>query len=71
MRDNDRGYRDNNIRPLPSPLPLNYKGVLPTPAPLVYGCAGVATRGCVVKPGFDAVTGIGSLKGKSALEALR
>jgi subtilase family serine protease len=71
VRDNDRGYRDNNLRPAPSPLPLKYKGIIPTPAPLVYGCADVAPRGCEVKRGYSAVTGIGSLLGKPALEALK
>ena len=70
-RDNDRGYLDNTLRPPPPALPLNYKGVLPTPPPLIYGCAEIEPRGCVVKVGYDAVTGIGSLKGKSAADALR
>jgi subtilase family serine protease len=71
VRDNDRGYRDNNLRLPGKILPLDYKGIIPTPAPIVYGCADVAPRGCEVKPGFDAVTGIGSLLGKPAVEALK
>ena len=70
-RDNDRGYRDNNLRPAPSPLPLKYKGLLPTPAPLIYGCQDIAPRGCEVKRGYSAVTGIGSLLGKPTLDALK
>lgn len=70
VRDNDRGYKDNNLRQPPKPLPLNYKGVIPTPAPITYGCPDVAPRGCEVKRGFDAVTGIGSLLGKPAVKAL-
>ena len=71
VRDNDRGYKDNNLRIPPSPLPLDYKGILPTPAPIVYGCPEVAPRGCEVKRGYDAVTGIGSLLGQPALDALK
>ncbi|MBV8601664.1 MAG: hypothetical protein JO359_08910 [Candidatus Eremiobacteraeota bacterium] len=71
VRDNDRGYLDNNIRPPRPSLPLNFKGVLPSPPPLVYGCPDIATRGCVVKPGYDAVTGIGSIRAKTAADALR
>lgn len=70
VRDNDRGYRDNNLRRPVKPLPLKYKGVIPTPAPIVYGCPEVTPRGCEVKRGFDAVTGIGSLLAKPALKAL-
>jgi len=70
VRDNDRGYKDNNLRKPPKTLPLKYTGVIPTPAPIVYGCPEVAPSGCEVKPGFDAVTGIGSLLAKPALKAL-
>ncbi|MGH7717112.1 MAG: S53 family peptidase [Vulcanimicrobiaceae bacterium] len=70
-RDDDRGLKDNNLRNPAKPLPLKYKGVIPTPEPIVYGCQGIAPRGCEVKPGFDAVTGIGSLLGRQALDALK
>ncbi|MBV8354307.1 MAG: hypothetical protein JO101_03235, partial [Candidatus Eremiobacteraeota bacterium] len=70
-RDNDRGYIDNTLRPPPPRLPLNYRGVIPTSPPLIQGCAAISPRGCIVKLGYDAVTGIGSLKAKSAADALR
>ncbi|MBV8424157.1 MAG: hypothetical protein JO349_03120, partial [Candidatus Eremiobacteraeota bacterium] len=70
-RDNDRGYKDNNLRIPGKPLPLNYKGIIPTPAPITYGCPDVAPRGCEVKRGYSAVTGIGSLLGKPAYDALK
>ena len=70
VRDNDRGFTDNNLRTPPKVLPLKYTGVIPTPAPITYGCPDVSPRGCEVKRGFDAVTGIGSLLGKPAVDAL-
>lgn len=70
-RDNDRGYKDNNLRIPPKPLPLDYKGLIPTPAPITYGCPEIAPRGCEVKRGFSAVTGIGSLLGQPAYDALK
>ena len=70
-RDNDRGLKDNNLRNPPKPLPLKYKGIIPTPEPIVYGCPDVGPRGCEVKPGFSAVTGIGSLLGQQAYDALK
>jgi xanthomonalisin len=70
-RENDRGLKDNNLRNPPKPLPLKYKGVIPTPEPIAYGCQGIAPRGCEVKTGFDAVTGIGSLLGQPAVDALK
>ncbi|HXP94532.1 MAG TPA: protease pro-enzyme activation domain-containing protein [Candidatus Binatia bacterium] len=69
-RENDRGYVDNTIRPQRLPLPLNYRGALPSPPPTVKGCAGVQPDGCTVKIGYDAVTGIGSLKERAAARAL-
>lgn len=69
-RENDRFYLDNTLRPRPKALPLGYRGLLPTPAPLVYGCAGVQPNGCTVIVGYDAVTGIGSLQQQAAIEAL-
>ncbi|HEY1728934.1 MAG TPA: protease pro-enzyme activation domain-containing protein [Candidatus Baltobacteraceae bacterium] len=70
-RDNDRGFKDNNLRNPPKPLPLKYKGIIPTPEPIVYGCPGIGPRGCEVKRGFDAVTGIGTLLGQQAYDALK
>ncbi len=70
-RENDRGWKDNNLRPLRKPLPKNYRGFLPTPPPLVKGCAEQQPDGCAVTTGFDAVTGIGSLKEHAAVDALR
>jgi hypothetical protein len=69
--DNDRGYRDNTIRPRPLPPPLGFHGVLPTPPPRVLGCAKVQPRGCEVRSGYNAVTGLGSLKEQAAIAALR
>lgn len=70
-RDNDRGLKDNNLRTPPSPLPLKYKGIIPTPPPITYGCRDIAPRGCEVKRGYDAVTGIGSLLAKPAYDFLK
>ena len=39
-RENDRGYTDNTLRPQRLPLPLDYRGMLPSPPPAVKGCAG-------------------------------
>ena len=71
QRENDRGYKDNTLRPQRAPLPKNYRGVLPTPAPLVYGCAGIQPQGCSVTTGYDAVTGIGSIMERAAVDTLR
>jgi hypothetical protein len=70
LRENDRGYMDNTIRPQRLPLPLDYRGVIPSPPPTVKGCIGVQPDGCAVKQGYDAVTGIGSLKERAAARAL-
>jgi subtilase family serine protease len=70
VRENDRGYIDNTIRPRILPPPLDYRGALPSPPPLVQGCAGVQPEGCTVKTGYDAVTGIGSIKERAAAQAL-
>jgi hypothetical protein len=70
-RENDRGWKDNTLRPRRNPLPKNFKGLLPTPPPLVHGCADLQQDGCSVRPGYDAVTGIGSIKERAAVDALR
>jgi len=70
-RENDRGWKDNTLRPRRAPLPKNYRGLLPTPPPLVKGCAEQQPDGCTVTQGFDAVTGIGSIKERAAVDALR
>ncbi len=70
-RENDRGWKDNNLRPRRAPLPKNYRGILPTPTPIVKGCAAQQPDGCSVTTGFDAVTGIGSIKERAAVDALR
>ena len=69
--ENDRGWKDNTLRPRRAPLPKNFKGILPSPPPLVKGCADQQPDGCTVTTGFDAVTGIGSLKERAAVAALR
>lgn len=70
-RENDRGFVDNTIRPPKKPLPIGYKGALPAPPPTIDGCKGVQPSGCTVRAGYNAVTGLGSLKEKTAIEALR
>ena len=70
-RENDRGWKDNTLRPRRKPAPKNFRGILPTPAPLVRGCTDQQPDGCTVTTGYDAVTGIGSIKEKAAVEALR
>jgi hypothetical protein len=70
-RENDRGWKDNTLRPRRNPLPKGFKGLLPTPAPLVKGCAEQQPDGCTVTTGFDAVTGLGSIKTRAAVDALR
>jgi subtilase family serine protease len=71
QRENDRGYTDNTLRPRRLPLPKGYRGIVPaTPAP-VNGCTAVQPAGCSVRPGFNAVNGLGSLKEKVAVDALR
>ncbi|MGH7755572.1 MAG: hypothetical protein ACREM8_04715, partial [Vulcanimicrobiaceae bacterium] len=70
-RPNDRNYGDNTLRPRLPALPKNFVGVLPSPPPVVVGCAKVQPRGCAVKIGYDAVTGLGSLKERAAIDALR
>jgi hypothetical protein len=70
QRENDRGYSDNTLRPRPLPLPKDFRGMIPpTPAP-VYGCLAIA-RGCTARVGYDAVSGIGVLLEKPAVDALR
>ncbi|MBV9098171.1 MAG: hypothetical protein JO079_08950 [Frankiaceae bacterium] len=70
-RENDRGWKDNTLRPRRDPLPKNFKGLLPSPPPLVRGCADQQPDGCTVTSGFNAVTGLGSLKTRAAVDALR
>jgi hypothetical protein len=71
QRENDRGWKDNTLRPRRLPPPKNFTGLLPTPEPLVKGCAEQQPDGCTVTKGFDAVTGIGSLLEAPAAAALR
>jgi hypothetical protein len=70
-RENDRGWKDNTLRPRRAPLPKNFKGILPSPPPMVKGCPDQQPDGCTVTTGFDAVTGIGSIKERAAVAALR
>ena len=70
-RENDRGWKDNTLRPRRAPLPKNFKGILPSPPPLVKGCSDQQPDGCTVTNGFDAATGIGSIKERAAVDALR
>jgi hypothetical protein len=70
-RENDRGWKDNTLRPRRAPLPKNFKGILPSPPPMVKGCPDQQPDGCTVTTGFDAVTGIGSIKERAAVDALR
>jgi hypothetical protein len=69
--ENDRRYFDNTLRPRVPPPPKDFRGILPTPPPAVDGCRPAQPQGCTVKKGYDAVTGIGSLKERSAIDALR
>ncbi|MBV9645848.1 MAG: hypothetical protein JO043_00115 [Candidatus Eremiobacteraeota bacterium] len=72
--DNDRGYFDNTLHPKPLPPPLGFHGVLPKAPPQVKGCGpSVQADGCSVRgsAGYNAVTGLGSLKEKEASDALR
>jgi hypothetical protein len=69
--DDDRGYVDNTLHPRPLPLPLGYRGVLPSPPPTVVGCTQVQPHGCAAVTGYDAITGIGSLKERAAIDALK
>jgi hypothetical protein len=69
-RENDRGYLDNTLRPLRDRLPKGYRGIVPPAPHAVNGCPGVQPTGCSVRAGFDAVTGIGSLKERAAVAAL-
>jgi len=71
QRENDRGWIDNDLRPRRPPLPKNFKGIIPSPPPVVKGCVDLQNDGCTVRPGFDAATGIGSLKERAAVAALR
>jgi len=70
-RENDRGWKDNTLRPRRNPLPKNFRGIIPQPPQLVRGCADQQPDGCSVSTGFDAASGIGSLKEHAAVDALR
>jgi hypothetical protein len=70
-RENDRGWKDNTLRPRRAPIPKNFRGVLPPVPPLVKGCVDQQPDGCTVTQGFDAVTGLGSIKERAAVDALR
>ena len=70
-RENDRGYNTNTLHLPPKPRPLGYRGIIATPPPLANGCGAIQQNGCQVRPGYDAVTGIGSLKEQAAIDALR
>ncbi len=71
QRENDRGYTDNTLRPQKVALPKDYHGMVPpTPKPL-YGCASIEPHGCGARVGYDAVSGIGVLLEKEAIDALR
>lgn len=69
--ENTRRYLDNTLRPRVPPPAKDFRGVLASPPPLVYGCKPAQSQGCTVRKGYDAVTGIGSLKEKTAVAALR
>ncbi len=70
-RENDRGYRTNTLHLPAQSLPLGYKGFIPTPPPLANGCVGIQQDGCQARPGYDAVSGIGSLLETPAITALK
>lgn len=69
--ENDRRYFDNTIRPRVPPPPKDFHGVLPPPPAYIYGCKPAQAQGCTVRKGYDAVTGIGSIKERTAVDALR
>jgi pseudomonalisin len=71
QRENDRGYTDNTLRPQRLPLPPDFRGQIPPPPKPVYGCAAIEPRGCSVRVGYDAVSGLGVLMEKAAVDALR
>ncbi|GAC1407779.1 MAG: S53 family serine peptidase [Candidatus Velthaea sp.] len=71
QRENDRGYSDNTLRPRRAALAKTFRGSIPPVAKPVLGCALIQPNGCSVRPGFNAVTGIGSLKERTAVDALR
>jgi len=71
QRENDRGFTDNTLRPRRLPLPKDFRGQVPPPPKPVYGCAAIEPRGCTARVGYDAVSGIGVLMEKAAVDALR
>jgi subtilase family serine protease len=71
QRENDRGYTDNTLRPAHVPLPPDFRGQVPPPPKPVYGCAAIEPHGCSARKGYDAVSGIGVLMEKAAVDALR
>jgi hypothetical protein len=71
QRENDRGYTDNTLRPRRLPLPPDFRGQVPPPPKPVVGCAAIEPHGCSARLGYDAVSGIGVLMEKAAVDALR
>lgn len=71
QRENDRGYTDNTLRPQRAALPKDFTGQIPPAPKAVAGCVAIQPRGCSARVGFDAVSGIGSLLEKGAVDALR
>jgi hypothetical protein len=71
QRENDRGYTDNTLRSQRLPLPPDFRGAIPPPPKPVYGCAAIEPHGCSARAGYDAVSGIGVLMEKAAVDALR
>jgi subtilase family serine protease len=71
QRENDRGYTDNTLRPRRAPLPPDFRGQVPPLPKPVYGCAAIEPRGCSARVGYDAVSGLGVLMEKAAVDALR
>jgi subtilase family serine protease len=71
VRENDRGWKDNTLRPPAPQVAKTYSGPRPQPPARVKACADLQPDGCTVTRGFDAVTGIGSLLEAAAVAALR
>jgi pseudomonalisin len=71
QRENDRGYTDNTLRPQRPVLPPDFRGQVPPLPKAVAGCAAIEPHGCGARVGYDAVSGIGVLMEKAALDALR
>jgi pseudomonalisin len=71
QRENDRGYTDNTLRPGRLQLPPDFRGQVPPAPKPVIGCAAIEPHGCSARIGYDAVSGIGVLMEKGAVDALR